>query len=162
MGTMLAAVAQMRWAARATDMDGVVFALPHLDVMTSIDGGWNNISREAIPLLYENPASIWVGFQDPSLPLLPIVEKLFNKRYVIEERYRNLETAPPSPPVAVVAAPPPPAIEEAPEPEPKMEEPAVVASSPPPVEEPPAPEPKAEEPALPPDAPPGPTEGTSS
>jgi hypothetical protein len=97
-GTMLAAVAQMRWAVRTAEMDGVVFALPHLDVMTAIEGGWNNISREAIPLLYENPTSIWLGFQDPTLPLLPIIEKLFGKRYVIEERYRDLETVAPSPP----------------------------------------------------------------
>jgi hypothetical protein len=97
-GTMLAAVAQMRWAVRAPEMDGVVFALPHLDVMTAIDGGWNNISREVIPLLYENPASVWLGFQDPSLPLLPVVEKLFSKRHVIAERYRSAETVPPRPP----------------------------------------------------------------
>jgi hypothetical protein len=104
-GAMLAAVAQMRWAARAADADGVVFALPHLDVMTCAEGGWNTISREAIPLLYENPASVWLGFQDPSLPLLPVVEKLFAKRYTIAEKFRSLETAVPSPPAEEPTAP---------------------------------------------------------
>jgi hypothetical protein len=95
-GTMLAAVAQMRWAARAAEADGVVFALPHLDVMTAAAGGWNTISREAVPLQYENPASLWLGFQDPSLPLLPVVEKVFDRRYTIGRRYRTLEPVPPA------------------------------------------------------------------
>ena len=95
LNTMLAAVAQMRWAARATDADGVVFAIPYLDIMTAIDGGWNNISREAVPLLYENPASVWLGFQDPSLPLLPIAEKVFGKRHVIDVPYRTSVMVPP-------------------------------------------------------------------
>ena len=96
LNTMLAAVAQMRWAARATDVDGVVFAIPYLDIMTAIDGGWNNISREAVPLLYENPASVWLGFQDPSLPLLPIAEKVFGKRHVIDVPYRTSVMVPQS------------------------------------------------------------------
>lgn len=93
LNTMLAAVAQMRWAVRTEGMAAVVFAIPYLDIMTSVEGGWNNISREAVPLLYENPSSIWLGFQDPTLPLLPIVEKVFTRRYVIEQPYRSLETA---------------------------------------------------------------------
>jgi hypothetical protein len=97
-GTMLTSIVQIRSAVRGENPDGAVFALPHLDVMTAVEGGWNNISREVIPLLYENPASVWLGFQDPTLPIMPIVQKLFAKRYVIEERYRNLNTVPPSPP----------------------------------------------------------------
>ncbi len=93
LNTMLAAIAQMRWAVRTPEVEGVIFAIPYLDIMAGAEGGWNNISREAVPLLYENPASIWLGFQDPSLPLLPIVEKLFTRRHVIEQPYRTLETA---------------------------------------------------------------------
>jgi hypothetical protein len=98
LNTMLAAIAQMRWATRAPDMEGVIFAIPYLDIMTSVEGGWNNISREAVPLLYENSASVWLGFQDPTLPLLPIVEKVFTRRYVLDVPYRSLETVPPPPP----------------------------------------------------------------
>lgn len=91
-GVMLAAVAQMRWAVRAAEADGVVFAVPHLDVMTAVEGGWTSVSREVIPLLYENAATVWLGFQDPSLQLPPLVEKVFTRRYVIEAPYRTLET----------------------------------------------------------------------
>lgn len=94
LNTMLAAVAQMRWAVRTPEVEGVIFAIPYLDIMASAAGGWNNISRETVPLLYENPASVWLGFQDPSLPLLPIVEKVFTRRHVIEQPYRTLGTAP--------------------------------------------------------------------
>ena len=96
-GVMLAAVAQMRWAVRAAEAEGVVFAIPHLDVMTAVEGGWTSVSREVIPLLYENAATVWLGFQDPSLQLPHLVEKVFTRRYVIEEPYRTLETVRPSP-----------------------------------------------------------------
>jgi|GEM_PF-3285944 len=89
-GVMLATVAQMRWAARS-ETEGVVFALPHLDVMTTTDGGWTTISREVVPLLYENVTTVWLGFRDPSLSLLPVVEKLFSKRYVLDAPYRTAE-----------------------------------------------------------------------
>lgn len=131
LNTMLAAVAQMRWASRATDMDGVVFAIPYLDIMASVEGGWNNISREVVPLLYENAASVWLGFRDPTLALLPLVEKVFTRRYVLDVPYRTLETVPPPPPrplPEVPIAPPAPA-EAASEPELAEEPPA----DPPPV-----------------------------
>jgi cell division protease FtsH len=124
LNTMLAAVAQMRYMVRAPEMDGVVCAIPFLDIMASTEGGWNNISREVVPLLYENPNSVWLGFQDPTLPLLPLVEKVFTRRYVIEERYRTLETVAPPPPPPIPALPtatlP---VEEAREPEPDSEMP---------------------------------------
>jgi hypothetical protein len=96
-GVMLAAVAQMRWAVRAAEAEGVIFALPHLDVMTAVEGGWTSVSREVIPLLYENVASVWLGFQDPSLHLPALVEKVFTRRYVIDTPYRTLETVTPAP-----------------------------------------------------------------
>ena len=82
--------------------------------MTTADGGWTNISREVIQLLYENAAVQWLGFRDPSLPLLPLVEKLFEKRYVIEEPYRTVETVLPQPAVKPPEPPAPPASEPAP------------------------------------------------
>ncbi len=91
-GVMLSTVAQMRYAARST-LEGVVYALPHLDVMTTVEGGWTTISREVVPLLYENADTVWLGFKDPSLALPQIVEKVFSRRYVIEHPYRTQETA---------------------------------------------------------------------
>ena len=123
LNTMLAAVAQMRWAVRTPEMEGVVFAIPYLDIMASVEGGWNNISREVVPLLYESAASVWLGFQDPTLPLLPIVRKVFTRLYVVEQPYRVLETVPPAPPPPLPEVPiaPPAPIEDVSEPEPDEE-----------------------------------------
>src|SRR5262245_24228917 len=111
-GVMLMSIAQLRKAVRG-DVTGTVFALPHLDVMTTSDGGWTNISREVIPLLYENDTAVWLGFRDPSLPLLPVVEKLFTRRYVIDTPFRvgetlHLEQFPPPPVEVQQLSPPPP------------------------------------------------------
>jgi cell division protease FtsH len=85
-GVMLTAISQLRRAVRG-QIKGVIIALPHLDVMTTSDGGWTNVSREVVPLLYEAPEAIFLGFRDPTLPLLPVVEKLFPKRYVVDRPY---------------------------------------------------------------------------
>lgn len=122
LNTMLAAVAQMRWAVRTPEVEGVVFAIPYLDIMTSVEGGWNNISREAVPLLYENASSVWLGFQDPTLPLLPIVRKVFTRLHVVEQPYRVLETVPPPPPRPLpevpITTPAPAPVKDVSEPEP--------------------------------------------
>lgn len=109
-GTMLATVAMMRYVVRA-ETEGVIYALPHLDVMTTTQGGWTPISREVVPLLYENPLTVWLGFQDPSLPLPDVVSKVFTRRYVIAEPYRELKPASefpaiPTAPLPLVVAPP--------------------------------------------------------
>lgn len=111
-GTMPTAVAMMRYAARAETEGAVVYALPHLDVMTTTDGGWTPISREVVALLYENPLTVWLGFQDPSLPLPDVVTKVFTRRYVIAEPYRELKPASefpaiPTAPLPPVVPPPP-------------------------------------------------------
>lgn len=110
-GVMVSTVAMMRYVVRA-ETEGVIYALPHLDVMTTTDGGWTPISREVIPLLYENPLTVWLGFQDPSLPLPDVVSKVFTRRYVIAEPYRELKPASefPALPVAPLSpvVPPPP------------------------------------------------------
>lgn len=118
-GVMLTTITQIRKAVRG-DAEGAIFALPHLDVMATTDGGWTNISREVVPLLYENAAAQWLGFCDPSLPLLPVVEKLFGKRYVLGAPYRTVEgaTAP-----RATTTPPPPA------PQPAPQEPATTVAN---------------------------------
>lgn len=85
-GVMLTAITQLRRVVR-TPVEGIVVVLPHLDVMATTDGGWTTISRELVPLLYECPEVVLLGFRDPTLPLLPVVEKLFTKRYVVEAAF---------------------------------------------------------------------------
>ena len=102
-GVMLTAITHLRLAVRAS-VEGVVIVLPHLDVMTTSDGGWTNISREMVPLLYESPEAVLLGFRDPSMPLLPVVTKLFGSRYDVAEPYPNVPAPPPTAPPD--AAPP--------------------------------------------------------
>lgn len=104
-GIMLATVAMMRYVVQA-ETEGVVYALPHLDVMTTTEGGWTPISREVIPLLYENPLTVWLGFQDPSLPLPDVVTKVFTRRYEVREKYRELKPAAPFEPPPLATLPP--------------------------------------------------------
>jgi cell division protease FtsH len=88
-GVMLTAITQLRRVVR-TLVEGIVVVLPHLDVMATSDGGWTNISRELVPLLYECPELVLLGFSDPTLPLLPVVEKLFPKRYVVSQPFSRV------------------------------------------------------------------------
>ncbi len=54
-----------------------VLALPHLDLLTTSVGGLTSEAREAIPLLYENPELVILGFKDPSFPIPRVIENLF-------------------------------------------------------------------------------------
>jgi hypothetical protein len=92
-GIMLVTIVQLRRAIQG-EVAKRVLVLPHLDLMTARDAGMTNVSREVVPLLYENPHAVFLGFQDPSLPLLPVVEKLFERRYIVREPYRQLEDCP--------------------------------------------------------------------
>ncbi len=85
-GVMLTAITHLRRTIRQS-VEGVVLVLPHLDVMANSEGGWTNISRELVPLLYEVPELVVLGFCDPTLPLLPVVEKLFFKRYTLDQPF---------------------------------------------------------------------------
>jgi cell division protease FtsH len=76
-GTM---IAQLRDAVRGA-VERRVVVLPHLDLLTTSQGGLTAEAREVIPLLYENPELVWLGFKDPSFPLPQFIENLFPKRY---------------------------------------------------------------------------------
>lgn len=76
-GTM---IAQLRDAVRGA-VERRVVVLPHLDLLTTSQGGLTAEAREVIPLLYENPELVWLGFKDPSFPLPPVIENLFPRRY---------------------------------------------------------------------------------
>jgi len=75
-----------------------IVVLPHLDILgTSMGGGGlGSEARELIPLLYENPEVLWLGFKDPAFPLPPPVENLFPAREQIfgvpRDRLRYLVT----------------------------------------------------------------------
>ncbi len=69
----------MREAVRGA-VERRVVVLPHLDLLTTSQGGLTAEAREVIPLLYENPELVWLGFKDPSFPLPKVIENLFPHR----------------------------------------------------------------------------------
>jgi cell division protease FtsH len=91
-GTM---IAHLREAVRGTVEQRVV-VLPHLDLLTTSQGGLTAEAREVIPLLYENPDLVWLGFKDPSFPLPHVIENLFPHRVsllgISRTRLRHLVT----------------------------------------------------------------------
>src|SRR5260370_116478 len=91
-GTM---IAQLREAVRGA-VERRVVVLPHLDLLTTSQGGLTAEAREVIPLLYENPELVWLGFKDPSFPLPKVIENLFPHRVSLlgipRNRLRHLVT----------------------------------------------------------------------
>jgi len=91
-GTM---IGQLRDAVRGA-VERRVVVLPHLDLLTTSQGGLTGEAREVIPLLYENPELVWLGFKDPSFPLPKVIENLFPHRVGIfgtaRGRLRHLVT----------------------------------------------------------------------
>ena len=57
-----------------------VLVLPHLDLLTSPQGGLTSEAREVIPLLYENPDLCVLGFKDPSFAVPRVIENLFPRK----------------------------------------------------------------------------------
>jgi cell division protease FtsH len=88
-------IAQLRDAVRGA-VDRRVVVLPHLDLLTTSQGGLTTEAREVIPLLYENPQIVWLGFKDPSFPVPRVIENLFPHRLSIlgisRTRLRHLVT----------------------------------------------------------------------
>jgi cell division protease FtsH len=95
MGLMGTMIAQLRDAVRGA-VERRVVVLPHLDLMTTSQGGLTSEAREVIPLLYENPELVWLGFKDPSFPLPKVIENLFAHRLSLlgipRNRLRHLIT----------------------------------------------------------------------
>ena len=84
-GTM---ISQLREAVRGA-VERRVVVLPHLDLLTTGSGGLTGEAREVVPLLYENPELVWLGFKDPSFPLPKVIENLFPHRVSILGNSRN-------------------------------------------------------------------------
>lgn len=91
-GTM---IAQLRDAVRGA-VEKRVVVLPHLDLLTTSQGGLTAEAREVIPLLYENPELVWLGFKDPSFSVPKVIESLFLHRVSLlgppRPRLRHLVT----------------------------------------------------------------------
>jgi cell division protease FtsH len=79
MGLIGTMISQLREAVRGA-VEKRVVVLPHLDLLTTSNGGLTGEAREVIPLLYENPELVWLGFKDPSFPLPKVIENLFPNR----------------------------------------------------------------------------------
>jgi cell division protease FtsH len=75
--TMLAQLRKAAWG----ETERRVIALPYLDLLAASRSGLTFEVRELVPVLYDDPEQVWLGFQDPTLPLLPIVEQRFKGRY---------------------------------------------------------------------------------
>jgi cell division protease FtsH len=94
-GVMATMIGQLRDAVRGPVGERVV-VLPHLDLLTSSSGGLTAEAREVIPLLYENPQILWLGFKDPSFPVPKVIVNLFAHHESIlgvgRERLRYLVT----------------------------------------------------------------------
>ncbi|CAN5327185.1 hypothetical protein BH11PLA2_BH11PLA2_01250 [soil metagenome] len=91
-GTM---ISQLRDAVRGA-VEKRVVVMPHLDLLTTSQGSLTSEAREVIPLLYENPEVVVLGFKDPSFPLPKVIENLFPQRDSIlgipRDRLRHLVT----------------------------------------------------------------------
>src|SRR5947209_452849 len=77
MGLIGTMIAQLRDIVRGSAVERRVVVLPHLDLLTTSQGGLTGEAREVIPLLYENPELVWLGFKDPSFALPKVIENLF-------------------------------------------------------------------------------------
>jgi cell division protease FtsH len=95
MGLVATIVFYLREAVRGSVADRVL-VLPHLDLLTTSVGGLTSEAREVIPLLYENPELVFLGFKDPSFPLPKVIENLFPRHEhllgVPRDRLRHLVT----------------------------------------------------------------------
>ena len=96
-GLVAAMIHQLREIVRGAVGERIV-VLPHLDILTA-GAGFGTLgseAREVIPLLYENPEVLWLGFKDPAFPLPAPIENLFPFRATIlgtpRDRLRYLVT----------------------------------------------------------------------
>jgi cell division protease FtsH len=101
MGTMINQLRDaVRGATEQVDSRGqpvrTVIVLPHLDLLTTSQGGLTGEAREVIVLLYENPTIVFLGFKDPSFQVPKVIDNLFPHRTsllgIARDRLRHLVT----------------------------------------------------------------------
>lgn len=78
-GNLAAMLTQLTNAIRGS-VERTIIVLLHLDVLTTTHTSLTMEAREAIPLLYENPEAVLLGFRDPSFPLPRVIEGVFAVR----------------------------------------------------------------------------------
>jgi len=82
-GNLARMLTQLTTAIRGS-VERTIIVLLHLDVLTTTHTSLTMEAREAIPLLYENPEAVLLGFRDPSFPLPRVIEGVFAvKREII-------------------------------------------------------------------------------
>src|ERR1700732_102683 len=55
----------------------LAYASEMAEVASKLQRGLPTYAREVIPLLYETPELVWLGFKDPSFPVPRVIENLF-------------------------------------------------------------------------------------
>lgn len=75
-GNLARMLTQLTTAIRGS-VERTIIVLLHLDVLTTTHTSLTMEAREAIPLLYENPEAVLLGFRDPSFPLPRVIEGVF-------------------------------------------------------------------------------------
>jgi cell division protease FtsH len=75
-GNLARMLTQLTTAIRGS-VERTIIVLLHLDVLTTTHTSLTMEAREAIPLLYENPETVLLGFRDPSFPLPRVIEGVF-------------------------------------------------------------------------------------
>lgn len=78
-GNLATMLTQLTNAIRGS-VERTIIVLLHLDVLTTTHTSLTMEAREAIPLLYENPEAVLLGFRDPSFPLPKVIEGVFAVR----------------------------------------------------------------------------------
>ena len=61
-------------------VERTLVVLLHLDVLTTTHTGLTVEARESIPLLYENPEAVLLGFRDPSFEIPKVIRGVFGAR----------------------------------------------------------------------------------
>jgi cell division protease FtsH len=61
-------------------VERTIIVLLHLDVLTTTHTGLTLEARESIPLLYENPEAVLLGFRDPSFEIPKVIRGVFTAR----------------------------------------------------------------------------------
>jgi len=94
-GLVATLIAQIRDAVRGS-VERRLVVLPHLDLLTTNTSGLSAEAKEVIPLMYENPNLLWLGFVDPSFSVPRVIENLFPQRVSVfgvpRERLEHLVT----------------------------------------------------------------------
>jgi cell division protease FtsH len=67
---------QLRNVVRGS-IDRTIVVLLHLDILTTTHTGLTIEARESIPLLYENPEAVFLGFRDPSFEIPKVIHSVF-------------------------------------------------------------------------------------